>query len=95
MALNNTYGVHYDSARIVRILTIFEPVELIEQEFDFDFPDTDDADTIPDPDANQQVVDDDPDAIPELYRTPTYHQVNPDYGPLVRATREINGLPLK
>ena len=53
MALNNTYGVHYDSARIVRILTIFEPVELIEQDFDFDFPDTDDADTIPDPDANQ------------------------------------------
>ena len=95
MALNNTYGVHYDSARIVRILTIFEPVELIEQDFDFDFPDTDDADTIPDPDANQQVVDDDPDAIPELYRTPTYHQANPDYGPLVRATREINGLPLK
>ena len=53
MALGNIYGVHYDSARILRSLTIFEPVELSQQEFDFNFPDTgDDADVIPDPDAN-------------------------------------------
>lgn len=32
LAQNNTYAVHYDSARVVRVLLIFEPVELINED---------------------------------------------------------------
>ena len=60
LVLNNTYAMHYDIARVVRILTIFPPVELKDPE-DFNYPgnnpnpqnpgDVDDP-NIPDPDVN-------------------------------------------
>ena len=31
---NNSTGVHYDSARLVRILTMFEPIEPIDEDLD-------------------------------------------------------------
>lgn len=33
-AVGNATGLHYDSARLVRILTIFEPVEPIDEDLD-------------------------------------------------------------
>jgi hypothetical protein len=60
---NNHYGVHYDSARIVRILVFFEPAELEDDDFTFDPDGNDndvaDIDNIPDPDVNdeQEAID--------------------------------------
>ena len=42
-------GVHYETARIVRILSIFEPVELINDDLIYD-PNNDPL--VPDPDVN-------------------------------------------
>ena len=53
VAANNTYAVHYEAARIARIMTIFEPVELIDNDLIYDGGNTGDADQLPDPDANQ------------------------------------------
>ena len=63
LILNNTYAMHYDIARVVRILTIFEPVELKDPE-DFNYtgyeptnpnPGGQNGGVIPDPDVNQQT----------------------------------------
>jgi len=65
LVLNNTYAMHYDIARIVRILTIFEPVELKDPD-DFEYggnsppgnsgtgsgSGSGNNDAIPDPDVN-------------------------------------------
>ena len=63
LKLNDTYAVHYDAARILRIMTIFDPIELVNGEVIGDFDGTNngsggggssDADDIPDPDANKE-----------------------------------------
>jgi len=64
LVLERKYQMHYDIARIVRILTIFEPVELKDpNEFDYDDGSGSngsggsggsDADSIPDPDVNKE-----------------------------------------
>lgn len=51
MANNRTYEIHYDIARMTRIFTIFDPVELKDDDLVYN-PVADDADTIPDPDIN-------------------------------------------
>ena len=33
-AVGNTTGLHYDSARLVRILIIFDPVEPVDEDLD-------------------------------------------------------------
>lgn len=56
---NNTYAVHYEAARIARIMTIFEPIELIDDDLIYNGGDTGgtgDADELPDPDANSEVI---------------------------------------
>ena len=53
-ARNNTYGVHYDTARLFRILAIFEPIELIERDLEYN-PNDSDADSIPDPDVSTEI----------------------------------------
>ena len=56
---DNLYAMHYDIARIVRILTIFEPVELKDpDEYEYPSDNTVDntggsTDSVPDPDVNQ------------------------------------------
>ena len=52
---NETYAVHYEAARIARIMTIFEPIELIDDDLIYNggsSGDSDDADEVLDPDAN-------------------------------------------
>lgn len=57
MKNNRTIDIHYDVARIVRLLTIFEPVELKDDEIIIDGngnkPKPYDGDSIPDPDINK------------------------------------------
>ena len=60
LILNNTYAMHYDIARVVRLLTIFPPVELKDPEsFNYtgnlptnDKPNGAGGGNIPDPDVN-------------------------------------------
>ena len=53
MQQNNTYAVHYEAARITRIMCIFEPVELVNNDLIYEAETTNgDDDSIPDPDAN-------------------------------------------
>lgn len=33
MNINNRTGVAYDTARLIRVLTIFEPIEIVEDEY--------------------------------------------------------------
>ena len=44
--------MHFDSARLVRILSIFDPIELIDDDLIYDPTAGQDADAIPDPDVN-------------------------------------------
>ena len=76
MALNNTYGVHYDSARLIRILVIFDPIELVNDDLTYN-PAYNDPDLIPDPDVNKEVV-------PAALRRTGGHRADTDWGPLVR-----------
>ena len=48
---NNSTGVHYDSARLVRILTMFEPIEPIDEDLDRVLIPTE-AQSAQDPDLN-------------------------------------------
>ena len=50
MAENNPYGVHYDSARLMRAMIVFDPVELVDRDINFN-PNSGDADSLPDPDS--------------------------------------------
>lgn len=81
---DNTFGVHYESARIARILTIFPPVELVDGEYTTSGSVGGDPDNIPDPDNNLAIPD-------RLHRTPSGHMDNADYGPLVRAVDTLFG----
>lgn len=42
----NDTGVHYDMARLTRIMTIFDPIEPVEDEYQYNAP-------VVDPDFNQ------------------------------------------
>lgn len=66
---NNEFGVWYDTARIVRILIFFEPVELTSDDFTTYDPNRngdDDLDDIPDPDVNQDLLDEEEQDIESL-----------------------------
>ena len=75
---NNTYGIHYDVARITRLLTIFDPVELVEDQLVYN-PSQEDIDSIPDPDVNQQIF-----FASQMYDQDG-HPIYADNGPLYRA----------
>ena len=67
--VNNNFGVWYDTARIVRILIFFEPVELTDDDFVTYDPNRngdDDLDNIPDPDVNQDLLDEEEQDIESL-----------------------------
>ena len=48
--------MHYEAARIARIMTIFDPVELIDDDLIYNGGTSGDADSLPDPDANQERI---------------------------------------
>lgn len=54
LANNDTYAMHYDYARLTRILLVFDPVELVNEDLTYN-PAYNDPDLIPDPDNNMEV----------------------------------------
>ena len=59
MIENNIYEVHYQAARIARIMMIFDPVELIDDDLIYNGGGgSGDADNLPDPDvnSNQELI---------------------------------------
>mgnify|MGYP007058508344 CR=1 FL=1 len=86
--------MHYEAARIARIMTIFEPVELVDDDLIYNGggSGSGDADSVPDPDANQETI------PSNLNRDDVTPIDTSQYGPFVRAIvylQRLFGQPLQ
>jgi hypothetical protein len=78
---NDTIGVQYDTARLVRLLTIFEPIELYNDDLIYSPSDNDDDSNDPDVNGGREVL---TPGFRRLERTKTGHLAHPDLGPFMR-----------
>jgi len=81
MEANDIIGAQYDYARLTRLLTIFEPIELVNDDLIYNPGGSDDDTSDPDVNGGKETL------IPDarrLERTETGHLAHPDLGPLMR-----------